>query len=86
MIRMGLNKGENFVLLILTLFVTLSCSKGYNRHADEYYSQGKIFYENMDYERSIDSFSKVLELAPVRGGEQSGLLYARAILLQKSTV
>ena len=60
-------------VLMLAILTTLSCSTGYNKHADEYYAQGKIFYQNMDYNRSIDSFSKVLELAPA--GEENNRVY-----------
>lgn len=59
--------------LFLMMLCILSCSKGYNKYADEYYAQGKIFYQNMDYDRSIDSFSKVLELAPA--GEENNRVY-----------
>jgi tetratricopeptide (TPR) repeat protein len=67
---------ENVRLLsvvLLMLATAVSCSKGYNKYADEYYAQGKIFYQNMDYDRSIDSFTKVLELAPA--GEENNRVY-----------
>jgi len=64
MIHTDRQNGTVFTALLLVTLVVLSCSKGYNKYADEYYAQGKIFYQNMDYNRSIDSFSKVLELAP----------------------
>jgi len=67
------DNGTVLTALLFVILATLSCSKGYNKHADEYYAQGTIFYENMDYDRSIDSFSKVLELAPA--GEENNRVY-----------
>ena len=67
---------ENSIVLTAALWMlvtALACSKGYNKHANEYYAQGKVFYENMEYGRSIDSFSKVLELAPA--GEENNRVY-----------
>jgi tetratricopeptide (TPR) repeat protein len=73
MTRIDRKNGAVLTALMLVTLVTLSCSKGYNKYADEYYAQGKIFYQNMDYDRSIDSFSKVLELAPA--GEENNRVY-----------
>ena len=69
MTRIGRINGTVLTSLLLVILGTLSCSKGYNKYAEEHYAQGKIFYENMEYGRSIDSFSKVLELAPA--GEEN---------------
>jgi len=56
------------------IFITLlSCSTGYNKHADQYYDEGLIFYERLEYDRSIESFDKVLELAPY--GKDNNLVY-----------
>jgi tetratricopeptide (TPR) repeat protein len=65
--------GTVLTAILLMILATLSCSTGYNKQADDYYAQGKIFYQNMDYDRSIDSFSKVLELAPA--GEDNNRVY-----------
>jgi hypothetical protein len=73
MTRIGRIKGTVLTSLLLVILGTLSCSKGYNKYAEEHYAQGKIFYENMEYGRSIDSFSKVLELAPA-GSFVTGML------------
>ena len=51
----------------------MACSTGYNKHADQYYEEGIIFYERMEYERSIESFDKVLELAPY--GKDNNIVY-----------
>jgi tetratricopeptide (TPR) repeat protein len=65
---------QNILTLAALMALTmLSCSKGYNKHADEYYEQGRIFYENMEYGRSAESFTKVLELAPA--GEENNRVY-----------
>jgi len=76
MVRINRENGPILAVLLLVVLVTFSCSKGYNKYADEYYAQGKIFYQNMDYDRSIDSFSKVLELAPA-GEENNRVFYMR---------
>ena len=73
MIRMTKENSWVLTAVLLTIVTTVSCSKGYNKHAEEYYAHGKIFYENMEYGRSIDSFSKVLELAPA--GEENNRIY-----------
>ena len=73
MTRIDRENSPVLAVLMLAILTTLSCSTGYNKHADEYYAQGKIFYQNMDYNRSIDSFSKVLELAPA--GEENNRVY-----------
>jgi len=77
------DNGTVLTALLLVMLVTLSCSKGYNKYADEQYAQGKIFYQNMDYDRSIDSFSKVLELAPA-GEENNRVYYMRGLSYLKN--
>ena len=63
-----------FILPIsIILFFLLSCATGYNKHADRYYQEGLVFYEKMEYSRSIDSFKKVLEVAPY--GKDNDLVY-----------
>lgn len=61
-----------FPIAIILLFL-LSCSTGYNKYADQYYEEGLVFYEKMEYGRSIDSFKKVLEVAPY--GKDNDLVY-----------
>jgi len=55
------------------LFFLLSCATGYNKYANQYYQEGLAFYEKIEYDRSIDSFKKVLELAPY--GKDNDLVY-----------
>ncbi len=83
MTRIGRKNGTLLTSLLLVILGTLSCSGGYNKYADEYYAQGKIFYQNMDYDRSIDSFSKVLELAPA-GEENNRVYYMRGLSYLKN--
>ena len=59
--------------VVVLVFILLSCATGYNKYADRYYQEGLAFYEKMDYGRSIDSFKKVLELAP--HGKDNDLVY-----------
>ena len=57
----------------MILFLLLSCATGYNKYADQYYQEGLVFYERLEYDRSIDSFTKVLEVAPY--GKDNDLVY-----------
>lgn len=72
---MDIKSFENMLIfsLSISLFFLLSCATGYNKYADQYYDEGLIFYEKMEYARSIDSFKKVLEIAPY--GEDNDLVY-----------
>ena len=60
-------------IIVNLITLVMSCSRGYNQHADQYYEEGILFYERMEYERSVESFDKVLELAPY--GEDNNLVY-----------
>jgi len=60
-------------LISISSFFLLSCATGYNKYADQYYQEGLVFYERMEYDRSIDSFTKVLEVAPY--GKDNDLVY-----------
>jgi tetratricopeptide (TPR) repeat protein len=63
-----------FILpILIVLFFLLSCATDYNKYADQYYQEGLVFYERMEYDRSIDSFKKVLEVAPY--GTDNDLVY-----------
>jgi tetratricopeptide (TPR) repeat protein len=57
----------------IILIIILSCSTGYDKHADKYYEEGLLFYERMEYDRSAESFNKVLELAPY--GKDNNIVY-----------
>ena len=57
----------------ILLIITLSCSTGYKKHADTYFEEGLLFYERMEYDRSIESFDKTLELAPY--GKDNNVVY-----------
>jgi tetratricopeptide (TPR) repeat protein len=59
--------------ICIIFMLTLSCSTGYNKHADEYFEEGLLFYANLDYDRAIENFNKVLELAPY--GEDNNIIY-----------
>lgn len=47
--------------IVLLLF---ACATSNKRYADEYYEQGLVFYQSMEYDRSIDDFTKALEINP----------------------
>lgn len=55
------------------LIMTIACSTGYNKHADKYFEEGLLFYERMEYDRSIESFDKTIELAPY--GKDNHIVY-----------
>ena len=58
---------------LAVLIMTLACSTGYNKHADKYFEEGLLYYERMEYDRSIESFDKTLELAPY--GKDNNIVY-----------
>jgi tetratricopeptide (TPR) repeat protein len=62
-----------FLSAIAVLSSILACSTGYNKHADQYFEEGLLFYERMEYDRSIESFDKTLELAPY--GKDNHIVY-----------
>jgi tetratricopeptide (TPR) repeat protein len=66
----------------IIFMLLLSCSTGYNKHADQYYDEGMIFYGRMEYDRSIDSFTKVLEVAPY--GKDNHKVYYNRGMAEKS--
>jgi tetratricopeptide (TPR) repeat protein len=47
---------------VVLLFI--SCASDNKKFADKYYDQGLVFYESMEYNRSIDDFTKALEINP----------------------
>ena len=59
--------------MIIAAIIPISCSTGYNKPANQYYEEGLLFYERMEYDRSIESFDKVLELAPY--GKDNNIVY-----------
>ena len=69
--------------LIWILMLLLSCATGYNRPADNYYEEGFLFFKKMEYGRSIESFSKVLELAP-DGNQNFRVYYNRGMAYFKN--
>ena len=72
----AMRRNKNFKLIFIVsiiIILTLSCSSGYNKHADQYFEEGLLFYDRMDYDRSIESFNRVLELAPY--GKDNNIVY-----------
>jgi tetratricopeptide (TPR) repeat protein len=63
----------SYLGIICMVMLASACSTGYNKYANEYYEQGLIFYDQMEYGRAIDNFTKVLELAPQ--GKDNHLVY-----------
>lgn len=54
-------------------FVICACSSNYNKLAKDYYEQGQIFYERMEYDRSIDNYTQALEIEP--NGRENHKIY-----------
>ena len=67
------NNFRPIFFISLMIILILSCSTGYNKHADQYFEEGLLFYDRMDYARSIESFNRVLELAPY--GKDNNIVY-----------
>lgn len=59
-------------VMFLGLLV-MACASGYNKPANDYYEEGLLFYDRMEYARSVESFTRVLELAPQ--GKDNHLVY-----------
>jgi tetratricopeptide (TPR) repeat protein len=70
-------------LIVLSLLVVASCSSGSQKYANDYYEQGLVFYERMEYARSVESFNKVLELEP-HGKDNYKVYYNRGIAFLKN--
>ena len=51
-----------FMAAVVLLF--FACANSNKKYADEYYEQGLVFYKSMEYDRSIDDFTKALEINP----------------------
>jgi tetratricopeptide (TPR) repeat protein len=51
-----------FIVAIMLLFI--ACTQNNKKYADAYYEQGLVFYKSMEYDRSIDDFTKALEINP----------------------
>jgi tetratricopeptide (TPR) repeat protein len=62
------------ILGLLCIF--LACATSYNKLAKDYYEQGQIFYERMEYDRSIDNFTQALEIEP-NGPENHKVYFER---------
>ena len=67
------------VIISVTAAATLvltACAANNKKYSDEYYEQGLVFYNNMEYDRSIDDFTKALEINP-RDEENHKVYYMR---------
>jgi tetratricopeptide (TPR) repeat protein len=54
-----------FILFMTAAMLLLvACANSNKKYADEYYKQGLVFYNSMEYDRSIDDFTKALEINP----------------------
>lgn len=51
-------------LMALIALLFLACATTNKKYADEYYEQGLVFYQSMEYDRAIENFSKALEINP----------------------
>ena len=50
--------------IVVAMLLFVACANKNKRHADKYYDQGLVFYNSMEYDRSIDDFTKALEINP----------------------
>ena len=60
------NVSQKTVILFITAIMLLffACANSNKKYADAYYEQGLVFYKSMEYDRSIDDFTKALEINP----------------------
>jgi tetratricopeptide (TPR) repeat protein len=52
------------LLMAVMMLFLIACTKNNKQYADAYYEQGLVFYQSMEYDRSIDDFTKALEINP----------------------
>ena len=52
------------LLMAVIMLPIMACTKNHKKYADAYYEQGLVFYKSMEYDRSIDDFTKALEINP----------------------
>jgi tetratricopeptide (TPR) repeat protein len=52
------------LLMAAIMLLFFACANNNKKYADEYYEQGLVFYKSMEYDRSIDDFTKALEINP----------------------
>jgi tetratricopeptide (TPR) repeat protein len=70
---------KRLAVLLCLVFVVGGCaSSGYNKHANEFYEQGLVWYQQKEYQRASESFTKVLEMAPY-GKENYKVYYNRGM-------
>jgi len=50
--------------VFLVLLVSACASNEPQKYADQFYDQGLVWYEKQEYDRSIESYTKALEMAP----------------------
>ncbi len=73
-----------FAILLCLVFGVGACGpKGYNKYTNEFYDQGLVWYGQAEYNRAIESFTKVLEMAPY-GEENYKVHYNRGMAYYKN--
>ena len=53
------------ILMALSILLFAACANKNKKFADKYYEQGLVFYNSMEYDRSIEDFTKALEINPI---------------------
>jgi tetratricopeptide (TPR) repeat protein len=71
------------ILLCLVVAVGACASGGYNKYSDEFYAQGLVWFGQAEYDRAVESFTKVLEMAPY-GKENYKVHYNRGMAYLKN--
>lgn len=73
-----------FAILLCLVFEVAACGpRGYNKYSNEFYSQGLVWFDQAEYDRAIESFTKVLEMAPY-GEENYKVYYNRGMAYLKN--
>lgn len=73
-----------FAILLWLVFAVGSCaSSGYNKYANEFYDQGLVWFAQAEYDKAIESFTKVLEISPY-GEENYKVYYNRGMAYLKN--
>ena len=75
--------GKSFWVLILLVSCLAGCTgSNYNRYANDFYYQGVAWYQKGEYDRAINDFTKVLEMAPT-GIDNYVIYYNRGLAYYK---
>ncbi len=69
-------RNKFWISAFLVFFLTGCAGGGYNHYAQDFFNQGVAWYQKGEYDRAVNDFTKVLEMAP-EGTENYIVYYNR---------